>query len=150
MVVTAPDNTVLVTEIKCEKSDADNGASAGSGGAAAPAAAGISFKDSRKLDSRIGAAFSRIIENDYPLPYVKSRNPFHAAAAGTARGSEAVPQKSSCKKNPREFLYENEYEIAVSDTYPSPRRQYRKNFDRIVLRAGFPANSFHRQPYPDT
>ncbi|MDR1312569.1 MAG: AAA family ATPase [Deltaproteobacteria bacterium] len=74
LVVTAPDHSILVTEIKYAKS-------ADITDTAAPhSPTGISDKDEKKLNSCINAAFSQIIENGYLLPYVGIRNPVRAVA----------------------------------------------------------------------
>ncbi|MDR1081357.1 MAG: AAA family ATPase [Deltaproteobacteria bacterium] len=73
LVVTTPDNSILVTEIKYAKSDDIDTADL-------PSASVISDKDEKKLDSCVKAAFRQILENKYLLPYVGSRTPVRAVA----------------------------------------------------------------------
>ncbi|MDR1313047.1 MAG: ATP-binding protein [Deltaproteobacteria bacterium] len=77
LVVTAPNKTVLVTEIQYAKSDNENDVADISDLSAAPE---ISGKDDKKLDSCIYAAFRQIIDKDYLLPYVGGKNPVRAVA----------------------------------------------------------------------
>ncbi|MDR1035125.1 MAG: AAA family ATPase [Deltaproteobacteria bacterium] len=74
LLVTAPDNSIFVTEIKYAKSDDMVDASA------SPASVKISDKDKKKLDSCITEAFRQIIKNGYLIPYVGNENPVSAVA----------------------------------------------------------------------
>jgi uncharacterized protein YehS (DUF1456 family) len=80
LVITAPDNTVLVTEIKYAKSDNENDVSDSSVNSGVLPINELSVKDDKRLDSCIDDAFSQIFENDYLLPYIGNKNPVRAVA----------------------------------------------------------------------
>ncbi|MDR1313805.1 MAG: AAA family ATPase [Deltaproteobacteria bacterium] len=74
LVVTTPDESVLVTEIKYAKSgDIHDTLSNHSSNK-------ISAADEKKLNSRINAAFRNIIKNGYLQPYSGRKNPVRAVA----------------------------------------------------------------------
>ncbi|MDR1313533.1 MAG: ATP-binding protein [Deltaproteobacteria bacterium] len=79
LVITAPDNTVLITEIKYAKSDNEKDVTSSSP-VSANLPPGISAQDNKKMDSCIRATFRQIIKKGYLLPYVVNKNPVRAVA----------------------------------------------------------------------
>ncbi|MDR1079773.1 MAG: ATP-binding protein [Deltaproteobacteria bacterium] len=77
LVVTAPDNTILVTEIKYAKSDNEDDATDVSDKVLVPE---LSGKDDKKLDSCIDAAFQQIINKGYLLPFIRTKHSVRAVA----------------------------------------------------------------------
>jgi hypothetical protein len=106
LVITAPDKSVLVTEIKYAKSDNENDIS-GSSDVSGVLPKGISGKDDKKLDSCILAAFRQIIKKDYLLPFVGNKNLVRAVAVAVC-GRNRVRIRScpaeELLQRPHEFL----------------------------------------------